>query len=262
MVLQSTTIAGLVVVERRRRKIKEELALERLELAHLSRATQLGELSGAFAHELNQPLTSILANAQAGARLLDMEPAALGEIRAILDDIVADDKRAAAVIAQLRQLLLKGEATLDRLDLNEAVTATLGLAHGELVSRQTKVDFRGGQAQMPVRGNLSQLQQIILNLTMNAADAMAHLPPAERRIDIETRKRDDGFNELAVSDRGRGVAPDMRAEAFKPFVSTKAKGLGLGLSICRSIALAHGGTIAFDAHKNDGARVILALPAM
>ena len=105
-----------------------------------------------------------------------------------------------------------------------------------------------------------QLQQVILNLILNATDAMSHLPPSERRIAIATRQRDDGFRELAISDRGPGVPPEMRAKAFNPFVSTKAKGLGLGLAICRSIALAHGGTLKFDEHKTDGARVILALP--
>lgn len=259
--LQAATIAGLVVLDRRRRTVQEELALERLELAHLSRTTQLGQLSGAFAHELNQPLTSILANAEAGARLLDKKPTDLNELRDILEDIAADDRRAAGVIAQLRQLMVKGEVELERVDLNRAVAATIELAQSELVARQTEVVFRRQQKELPVQGNLPQLQQIVLNLILNATEAMSHLPAAEREITIETRTLPDGTRQLSVSDRGPGIPPEMREKAFKPFVSGGAGGMGLGLSICRSIALAHGGTLAFEDHDGVGARVILTLPS-
>jgi C4-dicarboxylate-specific signal transduction histidine kinase len=114
---------------------------------------------------------------------------------------------------------------------------------------------------MKVRGNVAQLQQLVLNLLLNAADAMSNLPAQERRVEIETRKRDDGSCEMAVSDRGPGVSPELKAKVFKPFVSTKEKGLGLGLAICRSIALAHGGTLQFDDSRQTGARVVLTLPS-
>src|SRR5690606_18153160 len=104
--------------------------------------------------------------------------------------------------------------------------------------------------------------QLILNLLLNAADAMSHQAVADRRVDIETRKRDDGFCEMAVSDRGPGLAPELKANVFRPFVSTKEKGLGLGLAICRSIAVAHGGTLAFDDGRAAGARIVLTLPAI
>ena len=260
IILQAGTIARLIAQGRRRRRVEQELTLERLELAHLSRTSQLGELSGAFAHELNQPLTSILANAEAGTRLLEKNPPDTPELKEIFGDIIVDDKRAAGVIAQLRRLMVKGETKLDRMNLNEAVTATIALARSELVARQTKLEFHYEQPELPVRGNLAQLQQVILNLVMNATDAMSHLAPSERRIVIGTRKRDDGFRELAISDRGAGLSPEMMAKAFTPFVSTKANGLGLGLAICRSIVQAHGGTLQFDTHKSDGARIVLALP--
>ena len=236
VLLQSATIAALIVQNRRNRRTKSELALERLELAHLSRASQLGELSGAFAHELNQPLTSILANAEAGIRLVRANPVDTSEINEIFSDIITDDKRAAETIAQLRKLIVKGETSLIPLDLNEAVAATVKLVRGELVARQTEVDFRPQQDELPVRGNLAQLQQIIINLLLNAAEAMSRLPPSERRIAIRTRRRNDGSSELAVSDRGPGVSPDMMANAFKPFVSTKETGLGLGLAITKRVA--------------------------
>ncbi|WP_244742790.1 sensor histidine kinase [Mesorhizobium sp. L-8-10] len=258
--LQAATIAGLVILDRRRRIAQEELALERLELAHLSRITQLGQLSGAFAHELNQPLTSILANAEAGARLLAMKPPDLNEVKDILEDIADEDRRAAGIITQLRQLMVKGEAALERVDLNKAVAATMELARSELVARQTQVDFRREEKELPVRGNLAQLQQIVLNLILNATEAMRHLPPGGREITIETRTLPGGARQLSVSDRGPGISPEMKDKAFKPFVSGGATGMGLGLPICRSIASAHGGTLAFDDHEDAGTRVILTLP--
>jgi signal transduction histidine kinase len=259
ILLQSATIAALFVQDRRRRRIAEERAAELLERAHLSRASQLGALSGALAHELNQPLTAILANAEAGAQILTKDPPDLDELAAILADISDDDRRAAAIIAQLRRLLTKGDAQLDDVDLNEVVAATVALARSELVARQTVVDVRRDRPKLPVRGNLPQLQQVVLNLVLNAAEAMADLPPQERRITIETTSGADGSGELSVSDRGPGLNPELRTAAFKPFVTSKPNGLGFGLSICRSIAQAHGGTLAFDEAPGAGARIILRL---
>jgi signal transduction histidine kinase len=261
ILLQAGTIVALIVQNRKRRDLSQELALERLELAHLSRSSQLGELSGAFAHELNQPLTSIMANAEAGARLLQRKKPDLKEIGEIFDDIIADDRRAASVTGQLRQLMLKGETSFERIDLNDAVASTIALANSELVARRVQVDFRPGIGPMRVRGNAAQLQQIVLNLMLNAADAMADLPSRDRRIDVEIRKGEDGTRVLAVSDRGPGLSPEMREKAFEPFVSTKANGLGLGLAICRTIAEAHGGALRFDETTGRGARAVLTLPS-
>lgn len=260
LLLQSATIAGLIVTDRRRRRFKEQLAQERLELAHLSRTTQLGALSGSFAHELNQPLAAILANAEAGSRMLDAESPDLDEIRAILEDIAEDDRRAADVIAQLRPMMLKGEATLEPLDLNAAAASALALARSELASRGDEVQFSPDPAPLMVMGNLVQLKQLILNLLMNASEAMADLPAERRRIVVETRRRENGGAELSVADEGRGLPEELRPDPFRAFVSTKPDGMGLGLSICRSIALAHGGGLEFDGDRERGARVVLALP--
>jgi signal transduction histidine kinase len=261
VLLQSATIAALIVQDRRRRRIKEELALGRLELARLSRVTQLGELSGALAHEITQPLTSILANAEVGARLMSDDPIDANEVKEIFDDIISDDKRAAAVIAQLRQMMRKGEVDLEVVDLNRAVTGTMALAKSELVARQTSVDVQRDPNELPVRANLAQLQQVILNLVLNAADAMSDLPPPDRSIVVETCTREDGAREVIVSDRGPGIAPEMRDKLFQPFITTKPEGLGLGLAICRTIAQAHGGTLKFDERASRGARIVLSLPA-
>jgi signal transduction histidine kinase len=261
MLLQAATIVGLFLQRRRKIRLQTELNLERLELAYLSRTSQLGELSGALAHELNQPLTSILANAETGGRLLENECVDLEEMREILNDIVLDNKRAAAVITQLRRLMIRGETSLERMDLNHAATTTIALARSELLSRRIDADVILDMPDVPIMGNLTQLQQVILNLLLNAADAMAHLPPSKREIAIQTRRGDNAMCSLTVTDCGSGIAPEHLSDVFKPFVSTKKSSLGLGLAICRSIVQAHGGTLHFDENFKGGARAILALPS-
>lgn len=261
ILLQSVTIAALFAQRRRKQRLESELALERMELSYLSRTTQLGELSGALAHELNQPLTSILANAEAARSLLLKDPTDLEELRAIVDDIVLDDKRAANVITQLRSLMIRGESRLQPMDLNEAINKTLTIARSELLARQTRVDTMLDMPDIKIRGNLAQLQQVVLNLLLNAADAMADLPSSKREISIETRNKNEGLCELIVTDCGTGVQPDRLQDLFKPFVSTKKSSLGLGLAICRSIVQAHGGTLQFDENIKRGARVIMTLPS-
>ena len=169
ILLQSATITALLVQERRRQRIAGELATERFELAHLSRTAQLGALSGALAHELNQPLTSILANAQAGSQLLAAEPPNVAELAAILADIADDDRRAAGIIMQLRRLMVKGDTALEPVDLNQVVTATVTLMRSEMVARQTQVEIHRSRAELVVLGNFAQLQQVAVE------------PDAERR---------------------------------------------------------------------------------
>ena len=260
LLLQSITIAALVVQMRRRKRAAQELEAGRLALAHAARSSQLGQLSGAIAHELNQPLTAILANAEAGSRLLSSEIPDLAEISEILSDIADDDRRAASIIVQLGRLMKEGEVELERIDLNEVVSETLNLLHSELVARRTDVEFRRGKGPVPILGNFTQLQQVVLNLLLNAADSMKELPPAQRHVLFETRVISDGTRQLVVSDRGPGLTKEVAVDAFKPFVTSRPDGLGLGLSICRSIATAHGGTLVFEDDVESGARIILALP--
>ncbi|MFO1144971.1 MAG: ATP-binding protein [Amaricoccus sp.] len=257
---QSGTIATLAVQDRRRRTAEREVAARRVELAHMSRVAQLGELSGALAHELNQPLTSILANAEAGAQLVARNPADLEEIAAILADIAEDDRRAAGIIVELRRLMARGETAFSTLDLDQVALDVIRLARGELLMRAISVEQRLAREPLPVRANAAQIKQVLLNLMLNAADAMAEQPAAARVVTISTALRNDGWRELAVHDRGRGLAEEVAADPFRPFVTTKANGLGLGLSICRTIVQAHGGTLAFDDTVGRGARVVLALP--
>lgn len=257
---QALTIAALVVNRRRFTRSQETLASERAQLIHVSRNLRLGQLSAALAHEINQPLAAIQANADAGARLATRSPPDQAEIGSIFADIVSDVGRAAAIIANLRRLMVKGETTFDTVDLNEIVSATLALASNELVARGAQVRTELVSDRLEVRGNAPQLQQIVLNLAFNAAEAMSDLPEGERIVRFQTARQPDGQRTLSVADVGPGVPADRRDDVFRPFVSSKATGLGVGLAICRNIAEAHGGTLRFTEPEATGARILLTLP--
>ena len=257
---QSITIAALVVQRRRLARSQETLASERAQLTHVSRNLRLGQLSAALAHEINQPLAAIQANADAGARLATRTPPDREEIAAIFADIAGDVGRAAGIIANPRRLMIKGETSFDTVDLNEIVTATLALAANELDARGARVHSDLSPGRLEVRGNGPQLQQIVLNLAFNAAEAMADLPEADRIVRMTTARRPDGIRTLAVADAGPGVPPDRRGDVFRPFVTSKSTGLGVGLAICRNIAEAHGGTLEFTDPETHGARILLTLP--
>ncbi|MDD9717465.1 ATP-binding protein [Dinoroseobacter sp. PD6] len=260
ILLQSSTIIGLGVLEKRRRRAAAELAQQRAEVARLSRVSQLGELSGAIAHELKQPLTSILMNAESGRALLRQSPPDLREIAEILEDIANDDRRAAGVIDNLRKLLGEGAPDVQPVELNDVVRATLRLIRSELIARSVRTDLKLCEAALIATGNAEQLQQVLLNLIFNATDGMADQPRKTRRISIETTLRTDGMREVSVTDTGPGLPEAVRDAAFQPFVTTKAHGMGLGLSISRTIAEAHGGQLHVDGAASK-TRAILALPA-
>jgi signal transduction histidine kinase len=260
ILIQMGTIAALVLQNRRRRIAEREVVSRRLELAHVWRIAQIGELSGALAHELNQPLSSILANAEAGSQFLLRDPPDLNEIAAILADIAEDDRRAAGMITDLRQLMTKGDAEFKLVDLNKIVATTIRIMRSELIVREVKVEEKVHRSELIVHGNATQLEQVLLNLMLNAADSMSEQLPETRSMVIQTSLRRDGWRELSVSDNGRGLSADIRVNPFRPFTTTKPQGLGLGLSICRTIAQSHGATLAFDDGVSRGARVVLALP--
>lgn len=238
-----------------------EAEQRRKEVTHLTRVTILGELSGALAHELNQPLTAILSNTQAAQRLLARVPPNLRMVGEILDDIVTDDLRAGEVITRLRALLKKGETSFQPLDLNEVTTDVLTLARSELVERRVTVDTRLAPGLPGVRGDRVQLQQVMLNLLLNACEAMSGTAPADRILTVSTALSDDGLLLISIADRGSGVGPDAADRLFEPFFTTKPQGLGLGLSICRSIIDAHGGRLWADNNADRGATFTFALPA-
>lgn len=258
ILLQSSTIAALIVMDRRRRRSAEELSRRRIEMARLSRIAQLGELSGAIAHELNQPLTSILANAEAGSALLAQDPPDLTEVAEVLRDIAEDDRRAADVIVNLRRLMGSGAGGFEDADLNKVVQSTLRLVSNEMLARGVTVQLRLSREPLMVKADVQQLQQVLLNLVINAADAMAEQD--KRHMTISTGLDVLDRRVLSVADNGPGLPEDLRDNPFKPFATSKSQGMGLGLSISQSIAEAHGGTLRFASSTRDGARIELALP--
>ena len=237
----------------------DELARQRLELAHLARVASLSELSGSLAHELNQPLAIILANAQAAQRLLEREPPDLAEVRAILADIVAEDRRAGDVIRRLRGLLKRGEPERRPLALQEVAEGVLTLMRSELIGRGVEVERRFAPELPPVLGDRIPLEQVLLNLVLNACDALAANPPGRRRLRLATSSA-DGRVRLSLFDEGCGLPPDP-ARIFEPFFTTKPGGLGMGLSICRTIVNAHGGRLWAEPVPTGGSVFHLELPA-
>jgi signal transduction histidine kinase len=204
----------------------------------------LGELSGAFAHELAQPLTSILGNAEAALELLPPDTPALSDIRDMLRDIVKDDVRAAEVIQRLRSMLTQGEIQRRPVDLNQVVRDVLSLARSDLITRNVSVITQLDPGAALVLADPVQLQQVLLNLIVNACEAMSASPPSQRRLTISTCLSDEGRAiACSVADRGCGIPPGNTERIFQPFVTTKKQGLGLGLAICRSIIEAHGGRL-------------------
>jgi signal transduction histidine kinase len=257
---QTATIVGLIFQRGRYLRAQASLQSERSQLIHVSRNLRLGQLSASLAHEINQPLAAIQANAEAGSRIAGRSPPDLAEIGAIFRDINDDVRRAGSTIANLRRLMVKGEVAMERLDLNEIVSATLPLAQNELSANGTKVRRALSPNPVEVTGDGPQLQQIVLNLVLNASEAMDDLPAPERTMRVTTAVLPGGEATLTVEDTGPGVPPDQREEAFRPFISSKSSGLGVGLAICRSIAQAHGGSLAFVDPVGAGAKIVLTLP--
>ncbi len=244
-----------------RKQAETDARSQRQQLAHLGRAAVLGQLSGALAHELNQPLTSIRGNAEAGLRLLANDEHDLAEIREILGDIVRDDERAVQVIQRLRGLLRKGEIQAQPVDLDAIVRQVLDITRSEIISRnvsvETALDLRGAL----VMADRVQIQQVLLNLVINACEAMEGVPPCERKLRIATGTGPGGNRvQLNVQDVGCGITAGDLERIFEPFVTTKKEGLGLGLAICRSIVHAHDGHLWADNVAQGGAILHLSLP--
>lgn len=249
--------------QRRKHRLHlEELARERREqeeLAHFARLTSLGQLSGSLAHELNQPLAIILSNAQAAQRMLEQEPTDLAELRDTLSDIVNEDKRAGEVIKRLRALLKRGETRLAPMAVNEIVEDVLRIIRSDLIGRGVQVQTELADGLPQVQGDQVQLQQVVLNLITNACDAMAETPPQQRLIRIITKSL-DGDVRLSVQDQGSGLPPEVEAKIFQPFFTTKTHGMGIGLSICRSIIAAHHGKLWAEPHAGRGVTFHVDLP--
>ncbi len=241
-------------------RTEEEARRNRDELAHVLRVATMGELATSVAHELNQPLSAIAANSQAARRFLAADRPNTEEATDALTDITSDAKRAGNVIRRMRDLLIKRQLQREPVDVNEAVSNVAGLLHSDAVSRQVAVTLDLADELPTTSGDRTQLEQVILNLMVNAFEAMTTSEIDRRELVVRTSVGDAGSVEITVSDTGPGfqAGPD---HIFEPFVTTKASGLGMGLSISRSIIDAHGGRLEAVHDPDDGATLHITLPA-
>jgi len=242
-----------------RRRAEFQADVHRRELAHLGRVATLGELAGTLTHELSQPLAAVLTNAQVARRLIDRPALDVDELRETMEDIIRDNRRAADVIDRLRTLLRKGDAAMRPVDVSEVAREVLELASGELRARRISVKRRLTPDIALTLGDRVQLQQVLLNLVLNACEAMNVTPIPGRELTVATFA-DDRDVWIVVSDRGPGIPEAQLERVFEPFVTFRDQGLGLGLSISRSIVTAHGGSIRAENNADGGATFRCRLP--
>jgi signal transduction histidine kinase len=260
IVLESLLIAGLVVQRARRRRAEAEATVQRGQLAHAQRVTTMGALAATLAHEINQPLGAIVSNAEAASRLVDPAEPKRTDLLETLGDIIDDGQRASEVIRRLRAMLRKGEPEQKPCDVNGLIVEVIRFLEVDLARAGISTDLRLRESLPPVRGDAIQLQQVILNLALNAEDAMADGGGGLRRLTVETSEPAPGAVEVCVRDTGVGVKESDLEQIFEPFVTTKVSGLGMGLSISRSIVEAHGGTIRAERNPDRGLSVHVELP--
>jgi two-component system, LuxR family, sensor kinase FixL len=244
-----------------RRKLAElEAHGRRNEAAHLLRVASLGELSSAMAHELKQPLMAIMSNAQAAQLLLARDNVDLQEIRDILSDIVADDKRAGEVIDRLHGLVRRRDFQPQILEANQLVRDVLDMMSYELTSRSVHVVADLTADHLPIRGDRVQLQQVLINLILNAVDSMSQPPKNERTLTLRTCRVGGNIVHISLADTGHGIPPGNEEAIFDSYYTTKPGGLGLGLSLSRSIVVAHGGHLRAESQGPSGAIFHCSIP--
>jgi C4-dicarboxylate-specific signal transduction histidine kinase len=243
-----------------RKRDEEEIARQRGELAHAGRVNALGELVASLAHEVGQPLTAALNNAETGLRLIGRDGTDIEEIREILSDIAADGHRANAIIARLRDMVRRAPAIPVSFGIGDVLRDAARLLHGDLVHRGIRLALRSGDDAPTVRGDPVQVLQVVINLMTNAFDAMSAVPPERRSLEVEASLPEPGSVIVSMRDTGPGLDPELKETVFDPFFTTKREGTGMGLSICRKIVEAHGGRIWGDNHPGGGAVFRFSLP--
>lgn len=252
-VLQIALSIALLLEYRKRQRARRETQMQQSELAHAARLALVGEITGSIAHEVSQPLSAILSNADAADLLLAADPPRVTDVREILADIKRDDLRAHEIVRNLRSLLRKREVQIETVDLNQVTRSALGLVQADASRRNIVIRAAFDSALPAVAGDAVHLQQVLLNLIVNAMDAMADIPPHARRLDVRTQRHDARTAEVAVIDSGHGIEPERLPKLFESFFTTKQEGMGLGLSIARLIVQAHGGRIWADNTTAGGA---------
>ena len=231
-----------------------------MELAHANRISTMGHLTGSIAHEVNQPITATVINAQAALRALLAPEPDLADLRAVLESIVRDGNRAGSIIARIRELVIKAPPSKSALEINEPIREVIELARSEATKNFASVRTALAEGLPLVRGDRVQLQQVMLNLIFNAVDAVATCIAGSREILISTQMGDPGYVLVTIQDSGPGLTSAARESAFEAFYTTKSGGMGMGLSICRSIIEGHGGKIWTDEHRSHGASFHFTLP--
>jgi len=261
ILLQAALIGALLLERRRRRKAELAVQLQRSQVAHASRLAIAGELTASIAHEINQPLGAILASADAAEMILKAGGDRREDLTRIISRIRRDDLRASDVIRKLRVLLAKHEPERERFDLGLMINDVAKLLEAEGHRREVALEVRPLQADAMVVGDPVQLQQVLINLILNAMEAVADMPPDRRSVVVDTARDGDSVS-VSVRDRGQGIAADNLPKIFESFFSTKQKGMGLGLSIARTIVEAHGGRIQAENGLVHGAVFRIELPAV
>ena len=231
-----------------------------LELAHANRLETMGQLTASIAHEVNQPIAATVTNAQAALRWLRLDPPDLDEVRQALDRIVRDGVRAGAVVQRIRSLSKKASPHDDRVDINAAAREVIELTRSETMKNGVSVRTELTEGLPLIRGDRVQLQQVIVNLLLNAIEAMSGMKGGTRELLITTGRSDSGEILVLVGNSGPGLPPAVQDNLFKAFYTTKPSGLGLGLSICRSIVEGHGGRLWASANAPRGAVFQFTLP--
>jgi C4-dicarboxylate-specific signal transduction histidine kinase len=239
--------------ERRYREVQ-------MELAHAHRLATIGQLTASIAHEVSQPITAVVTNAETALRFLDARPVDLEEVRQTLVDIVKGGNRSADVVERIRDLVKKAPPRSDRLDINPAIHEIIEFARGETSRSGVQVKTALAEHLPHIRGDRVQVQQVMLNLILNAVEAMAGMSQASRNLLITTGKAESGGVLVSVRDTGPGLPPAALEHLFEPFNTTKPNGMGMGLSICRSIVEAHGGRLWAGANTPHGAVFQFTLP--
>jgi C4-dicarboxylate-specific signal transduction histidine kinase len=240
----------------------EALREAQTELAYVNRAATMGQLAASIAHEINQPIAAIVTNAQAALRFLKRKPLDLEEVGHAMDQIAFDGKRASDVIDRIRALIKRAPPRQDAVEINELIRDVLALAHGEVVKHAVSVQTQLSDDLPLIEGDRVQLQQVILNLVMNAVEAMSDTNANERPRDLLISTGRDGPSDVfvAVQDSGPGLDPESLDRLFDAFYTTKRDGLGMGLAICRSIIEAHGGRVWASPRVGAGAQFQFTLP--
>ncbi|MBK1816182.1 MASE1 domain-containing protein [Luteolibacter yonseiensis] len=253
LLLRAAPLYVVAILIEQKKVAEMEAQEQRCALAHAARVSTMGQLASALAHEINQPLGAILRNAEAGELILAQKSPDLEEVRAILLDIRQDDQRAGSVIERMRSLLKRRDLEFEPVSIKAVLDQVMDFIRAEMRSRRVTVDMEIAPGLPMVRGDKVHLQQVLLNLLVNGADAMSGWPLQQRRLRVDVEQTDGRTVEISVRDFGHGIAEEKIPRVFEPFFTTKSNGMGMGLAISKTIVEAHGGGIRAGNHPEGGA---------